>query len=373
LRVLHVHSGNIYGGIERALETMAMVSKGEAAPAPELAVCFDGRLAAGWRAAGLVPHVLGPARLAWPASVWHARRRLGALLRARTPDAIVCHSSWTRVIFGGRIGRAGVPLILWQHSAGPNLHWLDRLAARVRPQLVLYNSQYTQSTMRHAYAGIPGAVLYCPVQAPPRATSAQRSALRHALATADDAIVVVQASRLERWKGHSDLIAALGELRHDERWVLWIAGARGGRARRYVAALDAQARDLEIRDRVRFLGEWTDVPGLLAAADVYCQPNTHPEPFGIAFVEALHAGLPVVTTAAGGALEIIDESCGILTEPGDRWALAEALRLLVRDVGLRRHLGRGGPERARQLCDPSVQVQRLRMVLREVVEHRSVA
>ena len=54
-----------------------------------------------------------------------------------------------------------------------------------------------------------------------------------------------------------------------------------------------------------------DVPRLLAAADIFCQPNLGPEPFGIGFVEALSAGLPVITTATGGALEIVDGDCGI--------------------------------------------------------------
>ena len=67
------------------------------------------------------------------------------------------------------------------------------------------------------------------------------------------------------------------------------------------------------------------VPRLMAAADIYCQPNTTPEPFGIAFVEALAAGVPVVTTAMGGPLEIVDDrhqrGSTIITSqvPVDHW------------------------------------------------------
>ncbi len=74
---------------------------------------------------------------------------------------------------------------------------------------------------------------------------------------------------------------------------------------------------------------------LLAAADIHCQPNTGPEPFGITFIEALYAGLPVVTTSIGGALEIVDGSCGMLVEPNDPAALAGALRRLIEDRELR--------------------------------------
>ena len=57
------------------------------------------------------------------------------------------------------------------------------------------------------------------------------------------------------------------------------------------------------------------------AADIHCQPNTAPEPFGLVFVEALYAGLPVVTTALGGALEILTDACGVLVPAGDAPAL----------------------------------------------------
>lgn len=48
---------------------------------------------------------------------------------------------------------------------------------------------------------------------------------------------------------------------------------------------------------------------------------------GITFVEALYAGLPVVTTAIGGAMEVVNESCGMLVQAGDSGALTDALRL----------------------------------------------
>ena len=82
------------------------------------------------------------------------------------------------------------------------------------------------------------------------------------------------------------------------------------------------------------------------SADIHCQPNTGPEPFGIAFVEALYAGLPVVTTRLGGALEIVNETCGVLVPPGDAGALAAALRRLIADPAERSRLGRAGPARA---------------------------
>jgi glycosyltransferase involved in cell wall biosynthesis len=130
--------------------------------------------------------------------------------------------------------------------------------------------------------------------------------------------------------------------------------------------LRASAARAGVSDRVRFLGQRSDVPRLMAAADVYCQPNTGAEPFGIVFVEALYAGLPVVASAAGGALEIVDETCGVLTPVGDPAAVADTLRELLTDPTRRRNLGTNGPMRAAALCDPGRYLARLADQVREV-------
>ena len=132
---------------------------------------------------------------------------------------------------------------------------------------------------------------------------------------------------------------------------------------RYLEALRAEAAALGIGPRVNFLGQRGDVARLLAAADIHCQPNTGPEPFGITFIEALYAGLPVVTTSIGGALEIVDGSCGILVRPDDPAALAAALARLIEDRELRARLGAAGPARAAALCDPRAQMAALARAL----------
>jgi glycosyltransferase involved in cell wall biosynthesis len=101
------------------------------------------------------------------------------------------------------------------------------------------------------------------------------------------------------------------------------------------------------------------VPQLLAGADVFCQPNRAPESFGITFVEALWAGLPVITTSIGGGAEIIDDSCGLLVEPGNTTQLARSLRSLIESPELRARLACAGPQRARELCDPAAQMKQM--------------
>jgi glycosyltransferase involved in cell wall biosynthesis len=131
-----------------------------------------------------------------------------------------------------------------------------------------------------------------------------------------------------------------------------------------MVSLQQQAARSGTAGRVRFLGQRSDVPRLMAAADLFCQPNVGPEPFGIVFVEALYAGLPVVTTGFGGAAEIVDERCGELTPPSDPAAVAAALGGLIRDPARRQALGAAGPGRAAHLCDPGRQLARLMAALR---------
>ena len=105
---------------------------------------------------------------------------------------------------------------------------------------------------------------------------------------------------------------------------------------------------------------------MLCAADIYCQPNTGPEPFGIAFVEALYAGLPVVTTNLGAAPEIVTDDCGILVPPVSDNLIA-ALSDLIQDTIRRLRLSAAGPKRAAALGDPRTTMQAMENELKKLI------
>lgn len=357
----------MYGGVETFLATLAR----ESAAAPEMesrfVVCFEGRFSQELGELGNAPHVVGHVRVSRPHTVIRARRALAALLRREPFDVVVCHQPWPYVLFGGVARRAGRPVVLWVHMATEGDHWLERLARRVRPDLAICNSRFTAAQTAR---WLPGLIehVYCPVSVPHGADAeADRAALRRSLQTPAQDVVVMQASRLESWKGQHVLLGALATLREVPGWTCWIAGGvqRPSEAA-YSEQLQAMARDRGIANRVRFLGERTDVPRLLAAADVFCQPNTAPEPFGLALVEALQAGVPVVTSGVGGACEIVDDSCGVLTPAGDASALAAALLRLIADPARVRRLGDAARMRSRAICDPTRQMRRIHDVLSSV-------
>jgi glycosyltransferase involved in cell wall biosynthesis len=360
MRVLHVCAGNLYGGIETLLVTMARLRALCPSIEPEMAVCFEGRLSAELLATGTPVHRLPEVRASRIQTVVRARRELTALLARGGFDCVICHAAWSQALLGPAVKRAGVPLVFWAHDAVTGKHWTERLARRLQPDLVICNSRYTAASVGHLYPGVPSVVLALPVSVQtPRLTGTERAAVRASLATPIDAMVIIQVSRMERWKGHTLLIEALAGL-CEWPWVWWIVGgAQRPEELAYVGTLRAAADRLGVADRVRLLGERRDVGQLLAAADIHCQANLSPEPFGITFIEALAAGLPVVTAAMGGALEIVDDSCGILVPPDDVVALAAALRRLMEDPVLRARLSSAGPARARRLSDPAAQMQRL--------------
>jgi glycosyltransferase involved in cell wall biosynthesis len=243
-------------------------------------------------------------------------------------------------------------------------HWTERLAGRATPDLAICNSHFTRRSLDALYTGIPSEVLYAPVEAPGPVDDDVRAEVRASLNTPAGSVVIAQACRSEAWKGHEQLLDALVALREVSGWVWWqIGGAQRPHERAFLSRLRDRAAREGIGDRVRWVGERSDVGRLLAAADVYCQPNLEPEPFGIAFIEALGAGLPVVTSRQGAAEEIVDGTCGVLVPPRQPGALAACLGALVANSSLRRHLAVTATRRAQRLCDPATQCQRLATTL----------
>ena len=364
IRVLNVYSGNLFGGVERLFSTFARHSlPGDREL--EFALCFDGRLRTTLGTLGVVQHDLGPVRARFPWSRARARARLRAILASGAYDAVVIHSAWAQAMFASVVRETSLPLVFYMHDVANGTHWLERWAKLYPPDLVVCNSNFTVSSAPRLYPGVPATSIYAPVDVTaPTLTAAMRSEVRASFRTRDEEVAIVQVSRLEAWKGHVLMLEALGRMRANPRWVMWfVGGPQRDQERRYLARLEAQAHALGIADRVRFLGERSDVPRVLAAADVFCQPNLGPEPFGIVFIEALSCALPVVATAMGGVVEIIDESCGVLTQ-ADPDALAAVLTPLVDDPARRHRLASAGPARARLLCEPARQMDELTHVIR---------
>ena len=351
VRVLHLHSGNLHGGIETFLRTIAQHRMDAPQVSMEYALCFDSRIAAELRQAGAIVHMLGEVRMRSPRRVVAARKKLAEVLRASRYDVVVSHSVWTHALFAPvavEQGR-GARLVHFMHDLPNRRGWPDRWASLTPPDLVVCNSRFIEKAGRWLFPNARRRMLRYPHA--PASVGTARAKVRATLGAEPGTIVILQASRMQAWKGHRLLIEALATLRDNPRWTCWIAGGaqRPAEIAYYREQVSAVER-LGLASRVKFLDQRGDVPALMNAADIYCQPNLGPEPFGLAFVEALSAGLPIVTTAMGGPLEIVSPECGALTAPSPL-AVAAALASYIEGDEKRRAAAEAGPLRARELCD----------------------
>jgi glycosyltransferase involved in cell wall biosynthesis len=356
MRVLHVAAGNLW---RRRAILEEIARHGQSGHG--FALSFGGRLSDSLSAAGATLHSLGPVRFSRPLSLWRARRRLSDVLDGARYDLVLGHSPWAYAVAAPIAEQKRIRRVLWAHDALDGRHWTERRVTKRPPDLVVCNSVYTARAISGWLRGIRTEVIYAPVS-PFVSDPDTRCLVRRELGASESTAIILMASRLERWKGHADLIQAAPSLRGD--WTIWIAGGpQRLKESPYARELRQIATSQPCGDRIHFLGERTDVNRLLRAADIHCQPNTAPEPFGVAFIEALYAGVPVVTSDAGGAREIVTPECGILVAPGDRAALSAALQTLIDDPSKRRALADGGPARARALCDPAAQMAVLERAL----------
>jgi len=170
-----------------------------------------------------------------------------------------------------------------------------------------------------------------------------REDARREMGAGEEAEVIGVVAALVDHKGHRYLLEALPALRRSHPGIrLWLAGDGPLRG-----SLQAHAASLGVADVVTFHGQVEDVPRFLSAIDVFVMPS-HLEGLCQAVIEALAAGVPAVTTSAGGLPDIIvDGTSGLLVPPRDPAALASAISRVLEDSRLRQDLARSGPVRSR--------------------------
>ncbi|HWK46840.1 MAG TPA: glycosyltransferase family 4 protein [Stellaceae bacterium] len=151
-------------------------------------------------------------------------------------------------------------------------------------------------------------------------------------------------------KGHVLLIEALATLTRLS-WRLVIVGSLE-RDPPTVAALRAAIDRAELGHRVELTGEWPSerLSAAYAAADLFVLPSFH-EGYGMVYAEAMAHGLPILATTAGAIPDTVPSSAGMLVPPGDRSALAEALRRLLTEADTLARLRQGAAEAGAALPD----------------------
>jgi glycosyltransferase involved in cell wall biosynthesis len=142
----------------------------------------------------------------------------------------------------------------------------------------------------------------------------------------------------------------------------------------YLRYLQDQAKALP-GDIISFTGfvSHSGLAHCLQTADIFVQPSIWGEPFPLSVLEAMAAGLPVVSSRAGGLPEsIVDKETGLLVEPNNVNALANAMLRLANDKTTAHRMGIAGATRAMQLFSWEVVVKRLESLYEALVSGRSI-
>ena len=201
-----------------------------------------------------------------------------------------------------------------------------------------------------------------------RHRESERVTLREELHLSPDDRLIVAVGNLYPVKGHIHAIDALARLasRHP-RTHLAISG-RGD----LEDDLRARAREQGLEDRVHLLGLRSDVPAVLAAADVFIQPSLS-EGLPLALLEAMFAGCPIVATDVGQVrVALANGDAGILVEPGNSHSLAAGLDRLLSDPSEARRLGNVAAVRAAGEYDLSRMVHRYAGLYENALRARAV-
>ncbi len=268
---------------------------------------------------------------------------LAAALRLR-PDVIVsAHIVVGPAALAARRLR-GIPVVQYVHAQ--ELNRRSALARRVLPR-----ANATVAVSRHTRdlalrLGAPEARVHVVHPGVDSIPEAERRGVR------DNSIVVV--SRLEeRYKGHDVLLRALPLVRSRVPEAhLHVVG--DGVMRGYLEAL---ASSFGVADATTFHGRLPDHVrnDLMRRTSVFAMPSRTDalgsgEGFGIVYVEAGARGVPVVAGRVAGALDaVVDGGTGLLVDPEDHVAVADAITSILQDPGLAKRMGDEAVERARAL------------------------
>jgi glycosyltransferase involved in cell wall biosynthesis len=311
---LIVSYAGVLGGAERVLLDCA-TRLGE----PVVVACPEGPLAARVRAAGL-EHARVPDRPLRLGAA-HARalvslaRDIHGLVARRRPSALVAWGA--RAVLAAAIVPRHPPLL------AAHMDLLPRRAVRAA----------ARRATRRADGVVAASEAIARDVAAPGATIVRPGVdLRHWTPTPlpDGAPRALVLGALVPWK-RADL--ALEVAARLPALGLELAGAPlPGDAGGFAQALEARAAAPDLAGRVTFLGAVGDPRPALARAHclLHCADA---EPWGVALVEALAAGRPVVAADAGGPREIVADGAGRLFRPGDAAAAADALRAVLADPG----------------------------------------
>lgn len=290
------------------------------------------------------------------------------LISKHKPDVINTHFPRSDV-YGAVVGfLTRVPVIKSVHgipySESRLVRWLDRLVARSR-RVTVSNSYATMSAEFLRTGVSRAAVIHNGVEPRKVSTDIDLEDIRTELGIPRKGFLVGHIGGLTEWRSQITLIKAIKELL--DRKIKCYCVIIGDGAEKQ--ALATAVKELDVEAYVKLPGQRDDIGRCLESFNVYVNPAVE-EGFGIAVVEAMFTGLPVVLAEAGALPELIENgSSGLLFPSKDEFALADAIEQLLLSPSLVDTIGKGAQHQANAKFSLSVFARKWEDLYMNVVQN----
>tara|TARA_R110001583_G_scaffold34238_3_gene115161 strand:+ start:6282 stop:7367 length:1086 start_codon:yes stop_codon:yes gene_type:complete len=195
------------------------------------------------------------------------------------------------------------------------------LSSRLTGVFVVFNSEYTRSAFRSSF-GKDGLVIYNGFD--------MKNFSTNEVSNQSSPYKIAMISRISPWKGQKEVIKAVANL--DFNVEVLVCGAPLFGEDEYYNEICREVEILNLKDKVKFLGNVSNVPKFLAETDInlVIHASTLPEPFGRCVVEAMLTGIPVMASNLGGVPEIANkDSFAYLFDPLEPNDLERGLKFCV--------------------------------------------
>jgi len=274
--------------------------------------------------------------------------RLAALLRRERIDLVHLNNSITRNhswMIAARL--AGIPCITHERGINPRFKERDRRLAKGLEAVVCISSAVRENFLRLGLGHLRLFTIHNGLDPDEMRVTRPPEDIRRELGISPSARLIGIVGNIKPWKGQEVVIRAAAQLRAEfPELVCLLIGDTSPEEAAYRVKINNMIDELGLHDHVIVTGFRTDVANYVNALEIQIHASVLPEPFGRVLLEAMSLAKPLVASNDGAVPEIVvDGETGFLFEPGNSEALAERLRVLLRDPARAAAFGRKGRER----------------------------
>lgn len=294
---------------------------------------------------GIILHNIAFARSPLKKENINAYKQLKKIIEQNNFDLIHCHTPAASMLtrLAAKKQRKNGAVVMYSchgfhfHNCAPKKNWLiyypiEKFLSRLCDYIVTINKEdFNRAKTFHCKN-----VRYIPSVGVDintiRALEVDKAKKREEIGVPADKILIVSAGELIERKNHEVIIRALGKTQNKD---IYYAIAGKGPLKDYLSQL---ATDVGVADRVVFLGFRTDIFELYHTADISAFPSKI-EGLGLAGIEAMAAGIPLVSSNVHGILDyVIDGETGFAVAPNDVDGFAHAIKKLAESSELREQM-----------------------------------